>query len=291
MAACLARLAMIEARGGHEAAARAHAEEGLELSRASGTHLLTIWSLSALGELETARGDVGAALRVYEQLAGMLESGGIADADISPAPEQVELHLRAGDRERAVAVTEPFRELAAVKGQPWSLARAARCTALLADDDRLDEAFGEALALHARTHDAFETARTQLAYGSRLRRAGRRQQAREQLRAALQTFDRLGAAPWADRAQHELRATGETARRRDPSTLDDLTPQELRIAVMLGDGATTRQAAAALYLSPKTVEYHLRHVYMKLGVNSRAALAEALRAGRVAPPAAGRVQE
>ena len=78
------------------------------------------------------------------------------------------------------------------------------------------------------------------------------------------------------RAAAELRATGEIVRRRDPATLDELTPQELRVAAMLADGATTRQAAAALYVSPKTVEYHLRHVYMKLGVNSRAALADAL---------------
>ena len=103
------------------------------------------------------------------------------------------------------------------------------------------------------------------------------------LRAALTTFDALGAAPWADRASAELEATGETARRRDASSLDQLTPQELRIALMLAEGSTTRQAAAALYLSPKTVEYHLRHVYLKLGVNSRTALAAALRAAGAGP--------
>ena len=106
-------------------------------------------------------------------------------------------------------------------------------------------------------------------------------------------FEALGAAPWADRASAELKATGETVRRRDSSSLDELTPQELRIALMLAEGATTRQAAAALYLSPKTVEYHLRHVYLKLGVNSRAALAAALGRARPgalatrAPPARG----
>jgi DNA-binding NarL/FixJ family response regulator len=105
------------------------------------------------------------------------------------------------------------------------------------------------------------------------------------LRAALAGFDDLGAAPWSARAAAELQATGESVRRRDPTTLDELTPQELRVATMLAGGATTREAGAALYLSPKTVEYHLRHVYLKLGINSRAALAEALATD--APPAPG----
>jgi len=100
--------------------------------------------------------------------------------------------------------------------------------------------------------------------------------AREELRAALEAFDRLGARPWGELARTELEATGETARRRDASTLGALTPQELQIAQLLADGRTTREAAAALFLSPKTVEYHLRHVYQKLGVGSRAQLAEAL---------------
>ncbi|TMK95902.1 MAG: helix-turn-helix transcriptional regulator, partial [Actinobacteria bacterium] len=94
--------------------------------------------------------------------------------------------------------------------------------------------------------------------------------------AALEAFDRLGADPWSELARAELEATGETARRRDASTADTLTPQELQIAQLLAAGKTTREAAAALFLSPKTVEYHLRHVYRKLGVSSRAELAEKL---------------
>ena len=99
--------------------------------------------------------------------------------------------------------------------------------------------------------------------------------AREQLRAALDCFEHLGAEPWAEQARAELAATGETARRRDASTLDDLTPQELQIARLLADGKTTREAAAALFLSPKTIEYHLRHVYRKLGIRSREELVAA----------------
>jgi DNA-binding NarL/FixJ family response regulator len=134
--------------------------------------------------------------------------------------------------------------------------------------------FEEALRLHARTPDVFEAARTRLAYGARLRRARKRVRAREELRAALEMFERLGSPPWADQAAAELAATGETARRRDPSTIDELTPQELQIARLLADGKTTREAAAAVFLSPKTVEYHLRHVYQKLGVRSREELAQ-----------------
>jgi DNA-binding CsgD family transcriptional regulator len=147
---------------------------------------------------------------------------------------------------------------------------------LLAEQEEFAGQFEQALAFHSRTPDTFETARSQLAYGARLRRAGQRTSAREQLRAALRSFDGLGAAPWAEFARIELAGTGETARRRDPSTLDDLTAQELRISLLLAGGKTTREAAATLFLSPKTIEYHLRNVYRKLDVRTRAELADAL---------------
>jgi DNA-binding CsgD family transcriptional regulator len=162
------------------------------------------------------------------------------------------------------------------KGLPWPCARAARCAGLLASDDALDRPFAEALALHAETPDVFEQARTHLVYGARLRRARRRVRAREELRAALAIFERLGAAPWIAQAAAELAATGETARRRDPSTLDQLTPQEVQVGLLLGQGHTTRAAAAQLFLSPKTVEYHLRHVYQKLGIRTREELSASL---------------
>ncbi len=98
--------------------------------------------------------------------------------------------------------------------------------------------------------------------------------AREQLRAAVDTFDDLDARPWADRARAELAATGETRRPRDGSGINELTPQELQIALLLAAGKTTRETAAALFLSPKTVDYHLRHVYQRLGIHSRDELAQ-----------------
>jgi DNA-binding CsgD family transcriptional regulator len=117
-----------------------------------------------------------------------------------------------------------------------------------------------------------------LAFGATLRRDKRRVDARPQLRLALEAFERLGARPWADLSASELDATGERARRRGECELVVLTPQEVRIAGMLAKGATTKEAAAALFLSPKTVEYHLRHIYQKLGIRSRAELSAAITA-------------
>ena len=125
----------------------------------------------------------------------------------------------------------------------------------------MDNEFTSALENHAQTPDVFEAARTRLAYGARLRRSRQRMRSREQLRAAIDQFDLLGASPWSKMARAELTATGETARQPGPSTRDQLTPQELQIALLLAGGRTTREAAGSLFLSPKTVEYHLRSVY------------------------------
>jgi DNA-binding CsgD family transcriptional regulator len=276
LAAALARLALVDARCGRDDDARRRAEEALVLARELGAHVFEIWALSSLAELEHVRGDVGAAAARYAELQRALERHGISDPDVSPAPELVELLLRAGGADEAPPVAASFAAAAEAKGQPWSLARAARIRALLADDESFSEEFDSALVLHARTPDGFETARTRLLYGARLRRAGRRQLAREQLRAAHESFDSLGAVPWAELARVELAGTGETARRRDPSSLDELTPQELQVALLLADGRTTREAAATLFLSPKTIEYHLRNVYRKLAIHSRGELRDAL---------------
>jgi DNA-binding CsgD family transcriptional regulator len=169
-----------------------------------------------------------------------------------------------------------YADRANAKGQPWAMARAQRCLAMTAPDNEADERFAAALDLHASTLDDFERAKTLLANGSWLRRSRRRADARTPLRDAFEIGDRLGAAPLADAAAIELRATGERPRGRGASVLADLTPQELQIANMLAGGRSTREAAAALFLSPKTVEYHLRHVYTKLDVHSREGLTRLL---------------
>ena len=133
--------------------------------------------------------------------------------------------------------------------------------------------FEQALALHGQERP-FERARTELAFGEMLCRVGRRSDARPHLRNALAEFERLASEPWAERARSELRASGETARKRDPSTIDQLTPQELQIARLVADaGLSNPEIAARLFLSRKTIEYHLHKIYTKLGVSSRAELA------------------
>jgi DNA-binding CsgD family transcriptional regulator len=144
--------------------------------------------------------------------------------------------------------------------------------ALLADAGDTERHFELALAAHANASRLPNRARTELAFGEWLRRARRRVDAREHLRAALIIFEQLGATPWADRAAQELRASGETARRRHDSTPTDLTPQERLVAGLVRQGLSNRDAAARLFVSPRTVDFHLRNVFSKLGVASRAEL-------------------
>jgi DNA-binding CsgD family transcriptional regulator len=273
-AAALAGLAWLQARQGREDACRATAARAVGLCASVGAGTYAIWAIQALGDLELGLGRPAEAIPHYEAQMAELRERRIADIDLSPAPELVEAYLRVGRPEQAISASAAFSAAAEAKGQPWALARAARCRGMLAPDDAFEDAFADAVALHGRTPDVFEAARTRLAFGARLRRAKRRSRSRGELRAAHEAFEQLGARSWAAQARAELAATGEAARRRDPSTLDDLTPQEFQIARMLATGMTTREAAAAAFLSPKTVEYHLRNTYRKLGIRSRGELAE-----------------
>ena len=276
LGASLARLAWLEARRGKSEPSRRHATEALSLSREMGLGICEVWAIAALGELELSLSHPEAALAHFEEQRAVLRARGILDPDPSPTPELVEIYLRLGRRQQAAQAAEEFEHDASAKAQPWALARAARCRGLLAAQDESDRHFDTALTLHGQTPDAFETGRTHLAYGARLRRERQRLRAREQLRAAVDIFDRLGADPWSTSARAELAATGETARRRDVTTVNDLTPQELQIALSLAKGRTTRETAAALFLSPKTIEYHLRSIYRKLAIGSRSELKAAM---------------
>ena len=276
----LAGIAWLQARRGREQECRGCATEALSLCRELGMGMSEIWVTAALGELELGLGDAARAAEHFERQLGLLRDRAITDADLSPVAELTETYLRLGRADEAREAAAGYLAAARAKGQPWPLARALRCQGMLAADTESSPYFEEALLLHEQTPDGFEAARTRLAYGERLRRARDRVLAREQLRAAADIFERLGARPWAERAQAELAATGETRRQRHPSTTEELTPQELQIALLLSAGRTTRETAAALFLSPKTVEYHLRHVYQKLGIHSRDELERIL----AAPP-------
>ena len=278
LAGALAGLAWLDALEGREEDCRRHAKSSMSLNGAYRMGFFDIWALMALGELELGSGTPEAAAKHLEACAEQLSERGIGDPDLAPTPDLVEAYVRVGRVVEASLHAERYSRAASAKGQPFALARAGRSLAIVAEGREFEDLFEGALKHHEKTPDLFERARTQLAYGERLRRARRRVDARVQLRSALATFDKLGAAPWAERTRTELLATGETARRRDDSTRLDLTPQELQIALSLVAGLKTRETAAKLYLSPKTVEYHLHNVYGKLGIHSRDELRESLEA-------------
>jgi DNA-binding CsgD family transcriptional regulator len=162
---------------------------------------------------------------------------------------------------------------AAATGTPLAMGLLARSRALLAAPAEARQGYEDALDLLGRTRAATQVARTHLVYGEWLRRQRRRREARDQLRAALEIFDAMGLRCFAGRAHAELGATGEHARKQQVGTPEELTPQEAQIAGLVSRGEANREIAAQLFLSPSTVEYHLRKVFRKLGVTSRTQLA------------------
>jgi DNA-binding CsgD family transcriptional regulator len=155
-------------------------------------------------------------------------------------------------------------------------ALALRCSGLVRPDDCFDADFIGALDLHRHASRPFETARTELRFGQRLRRRKNKSDARAHLRAAWETFSALGADCWTECAHNELEATGLRMPARAVTGADRLTPQELQIALAVCEGASNRQVAERLFVSAKTIEYHLSHVYRKLSITSRNELGAAL---------------
>jgi DNA-binding NarL/FixJ family response regulator len=187
-------------------------------------------------------------------------------------PDLVEAATRAGVPQDGEPAAAELARWADGSGLPAPAAAARRCRGLLERDDPTTE-FRAAVDLDPLGDRPLERARAELLLGEALRRARRRSESRSHLRAALEGFDRAGATPWSARAATELRASGETARARDVGVQDALTPQERQIARFAGEGASNPDIAAKLFLSRRTVEYHLHKVFTKLGLASRAELA------------------
>jgi DNA-binding CsgD family transcriptional regulator len=183
-----------------------------------------------------------------------------------------ELAVRADRPDLARTWLAELEQFAAGTGGPATTAVVEHGRALLAGDGDAESHFHRALTAHADSLRLPDRARTHLAYGQYLRRARRRVDAREHLRTALTLFEQLGAGARAERAAQELRASGETARRRDVSTATELTPQERQVAALVRQGLSNRDVAAQLFVSPRTVDFHLRNCYAKVGVSSRAEL-------------------
>ncbi|MDO0929294.1 LuxR family transcriptional regulator [Streptomyces sp. TG1A-8] len=306
-------LAYAELRAGRHAQARAHAEEGLRAARRAGQrntaahhHAALALAASIEGEPAVVAAHVRAALETALRhglvQAATLAHWAAARADLGrgrpvEAADRLGPLVRPGPRrghfavwmlavpcftEAAVLAGRPaqaadgvldFARWAACGADPHAPAQLARCRALLAGDDRADTLYRRALALHEEAGGDFERARTQLLYGKWLRRRRRLRAARDQLGAALVGFEGCGARVWAEQAHGELRAHGTAPGGRRTGALSRLTPQQLRIARCVADGATNREVALVLSVSTRTVDYHLRNVFAALGVRSRVELA------------------
>ena len=191
-------------------------------------------------------------------------------------PELVEAASRSGKPEIAGAALYRLEERTRAAGTDWALGVLARSQAQTFEGDRAEALYREAIERLARTRIRIELARARLLYGEWLRREDRRVDAREQLRAAHEVFSRAGTQAFAERARRELSATGETVSRRTAETRDALTPQEEQVARLAAEGRTNPEIGAQLFISPRTVEYHLRKVFTKLGISSRRELRGAL---------------
>jgi DNA-binding CsgD family transcriptional regulator len=269
-----ATAARIEAALGRDEECRAHAREAFAADAASGLLFATAYAGAALGLLELGRGDPEAAIVALEPVERIVRDGEVGEPWIVHwAPDLVEACSHAGRFDRAKDVLDTFESQALATQRTSARAAALRCRGILAADDAYADCFVEALDFHDRLPTPFERARTELAFGERLRRTGHRTDARDRLQSALQTFERLGAKPWAERARVELRASGQSVRTEEERAQEALTPQELQVAALVAGGATNREAAATLFLSAKTIEFHLGNVYRKLGIRSRTELA------------------
>ncbi|MGQ4380847.1 LuxR C-terminal-related transcriptional regulator [Streptomyces sp. SAS_267] len=312
VAQALERLAYGELRAGRHARARAHAEDGLRTALDAGQdnlaahhHAILALVASVEGSPEAVAEHATAAERVAAAhglaLAATLSQWARARADLArgrlaeaaarlgplvgagprrghfavrmlAVPCFVEAAARTGQTEAARSAVAEFARWAAQDADPQAPAQLARCRALLSGTEECEELFAAALARHDEVAGDFERGRTQLLYGGWLRRRRRPGEARGRLRDALVSFERGGALGWATQARAELRATGDAGPGEPAGQLTLLTPQQLRIARCVAEGATNREVALRLSVSPRTVDHHLRNVFAALGVRSRVEL-------------------
>ena len=256
---------MLAACQGDEARASKLIDEAERDAIARGEGFVLTFGEHARAVLHNALGHYETALENAQRASAQDE----LHASVWSLPELVEAAARSGKPEVAADALERLRQRTQAAGTEWALGIEARCAALLSDDAIAEGLYREAIERLGHCRVALDLARAHLLYGEWLRRRGRRVDAREQLRTAQARFAEMGAEAFAERAGRELLATGETARKRTIETSDELTPHEARIARMARDGASNQDIATELFVSRKTVEYHLHKVFSKLGISTR----------------------
>ena len=271
--------AMLAASRGDESPAQALLESGRRnaTERGEGSAVGMTWGLRAL--LHNGLGHYSEALAAARQACEREDVIAYGWALV----ELIEAGVRSGSSDEATAALERLSERTQASGTEWALGIEARCRGLLSDDESL---YQESVERLARSRAAVELARSRLVYGEWLRRENRRVDAREQLRASYEMFSRMGAEAFGERARRELLATGETVRKRTVDTSEELTAQEAQVARLAREGYSNPEIGAQLFVSSRTVEYHLRKVFTKLGITSRKELRAVLpRAEQAAVPA------
>lgn len=265
--------ALVSTLLGRDARARAAAEEGLEIAGKAGAVAPLTWLTAALGFLELSLGDHEAAHRVLGPLSEMILAMGLGEPGVVRfLPDEIEALVALGELDQARRLTSMLEERGATLDRPWAIASGARSAALVAaaegDFGRANEALERALAAHERLSEPFELGRTLLVRGMIERRAKRRGDARRALTEALELFDSLGAPLWAEKAAAELaRIPG-----RAPAS-GELSATERSVAELVAAGLSNKEIAAKLFVTVRTVESNLSHIYAKLGVRSRTELA------------------
>jgi len=255
---------------GEDARTRALAEVCSRDGTARGFGTFVGFAQSALGVLELGLG------RYHEAMIAVQDAGLDQILVTRTLPDLVEAAVRCGEEQLATQAAGELAESTTASGTDWALGVLARSQALLVAGREAEGLYREAIGRLQRSRARTQLARARLVYGEWLRRERRRRDAREELRAASQLFESMGALAFADRAQSELAATGERVHRRTPETLELLTPQERRIATLVSEGAPNAEVAAQLFISSRTVEYHLAKIFRKLRISSRSELARSL---------------